>query len=150
MATDLGVLSQCFDLAGYGIYPFIEAVPVLSQILEDANHPGRQDTRPLRKNVGQCMAQPMDALAHGNAVLQEKAADLIDCRGSLPNQPVAHAMQRLKIELFVCLCRHTPRRWTLHRFCDRKCIAEVILVRLPEGLGIDRWDLPNVMADGES
>ena len=84
-----------------------------------------------------------------NAVLQEETADLIDHRGSLPNQPVSHAMQSLKIELRVRLCWHTSCRCKLHCFCDRKCIAEVILVGLPEGLGIDRWDLPNIVANGD-
>jgi hypothetical protein len=44
--------------------------------------------------------------------------------------------------LIVGLCRHTQRRWTLHGFSDRERISKVILVVLPKGLGIDRWDLP--------
>src|SRR5262245_37294582 len=80
------------------------------------------------------MPHPMETLAHGDAVLQEKAADLIDDRGPLANQAVAHAMQRLKIELLVRLCRDAPSRGTLHGFSDRMRIAEVVLVGLPEGL----------------
>src|SRR6185295_9993577 len=91
----------------------------------------------------------MKALAHGNAMLQEEAADLIDYRGPVPNQSVAHAMQRLKIELFVGLYRHTQRRWTLHGFSDCERISKVILLVLSEGLGVDRWNLPYIMANGE-
>src|SRR4029450_3880695 len=58
-------------------------------------------------------------------------------------------MQRLEIELLVRLRRDTPRRWTLHGFSDRMRIAEIILVALPEGLGIDRRPLPHVVADGD-
>src|SRR5262245_37215928 len=95
------------------------------------------------------MPQPMETLAHGDAVLQEKAADLIDDRGPLANQAVAHAMQRLKIELLVRLCRDAPSRGTLHGFSDRMRIAEVVLVGLPKGLGIDWRHLPDIVADGE-
>jgi len=48
------------------------------------------------------------------AVLQEKATDLIDDRGPLPHQAVAHTVQRLEIELLVRFRRHTPRRRTFH------------------------------------
>ncbi len=95
------------------------------------------------------MAQPMQALAHGDAVLQKKAANLIDDRGPLSNQAVAHAMQRLKIELLVRLRRDTSRRWPLHGFSDRVRIAEVILVALPERLGLDRRHLPHVVTERE-
>ena len=82
-------------------------------------------------------------------MLQEKAADLIDDRGPLPNQAVAHAMQCLKVQLLVRLCRDKPRRWTLHGFSDRMRIAEVILMGLREGLCIHRRHLPYIMADRE-
>ena len=77
-------------------------------------------------------------------MLQEKAADLIDDRGSLPYQAVTHTMQRLEIELFVCFRRHTPCRGTLHGFSNRMRISKVILVSLPERLGIERWHLPHI------
>jgi hypothetical protein len=95
------------------------------------------------------MAQPMKALAHGNAMLQKEAADLIDDRSPLPNQSIAHAVQRLKIELFIGFCRYTQRRWTLYGFSDRQRITKVVLVVLPEWFGINRWHLPYVVADGE-
>jgi hypothetical protein len=42
------------------------------------------------------MAQPVEPLPHRDAVLQEKATDLIDDRGPLPHQAVAHTVQRLE------------------------------------------------------
>src|SRR5215470_5368669 len=95
------------------------------------------------------MAQPVEALPHGDAVLEEKAADLIDGRGPLPHQAVAHTMQRLEIELLVRLCRYAARRRALYSFSNRMRISKVVLVALSERLGIDRRDLPHVMADGE-
>ena len=43
----------------------------------------------------------MEPLPHHDAVIQEKAADLIDDRGPLSHQAIAHAMQRLQIELLI-------------------------------------------------
>src|SRR4029077_16532419 len=95
------------------------------------------------------MAHPVEPWPHRDAVLQEKAADLIDDRGPLPHQAVAHTMQRLEIELFVCFRRYAPRRGTLHGFSDRMRIPKVILVSLPERLGVDRRHLPHVVAEAE-
>src|SRR5262252_203342 len=95
------------------------------------------------------MAQPVEPLPHRDAVLQEKAADLIDDRGSLPHQAVAHTMQRLQIELFVRFWRDAPRRGTLHGFSDRMRVSKVVFVSLPERLGVDRRHLPHVVAEGE-
>src|SRR6516165_9080670 len=93
------------------------------------------------------MAQPVEPLPHRDAVLKEKAADLIDDRGPLPHQAVAHTMQRLEIELLVRFRRYAPRGGTLHRFSNRVRIAKVILVGLPERFGVDRRDLPHVVVE---
>ena len=80
----------------------------------------------------------MELSPYRDAVLQEKAADLIDDRGSLRHQAGAHTMQRLQIELFVRLWRDAPRLRTLHGFSNRMRIS----VALPERLGVDRRHLP--------
>ena len=103
----------------------------------------------MGKDIRQCMAQPVEPLPHRDAVLQEKAADLIDDRGSLPHQAVAHTMQRLQIELLVCFRQYAPRCRPLHGFGNRMRISKIILVSLPEWLGVDRWHLPHVVAEGE-
>src|ERR1700758_1048971 len=95
------------------------------------------------------MAQPVEPLPHRDAVLQEKAANLIDDRGPLPHQAVAHAMQRLEIELLVRFRWYAPRRGTLHGFSNRLRISKVILVSLSERLGVDRRHLPHVVTEGE-
>src|SRR5215831_12317361 len=120
-----------------------------NQVLQDANHPSGEHICALRKDVRQRMAQPIEALAHRNAMLQQKAADLIDDRSALANEPVAHAMQCLEIELLVRLWRDAARRWALYSFSDRMRIAKVILVCLPERLGIHRRHLPHIVAEGE-
>jgi len=69
------------------------------------------------------MAQPAEPLPHRDAVLQEKAADLIDDRGPLLHQAVVHAMQGLEMELLVRFRRYAPRRGTLHGFSNRMRIS---------------------------
>src|SRR6201987_5449131 len=93
------------------------------------------------------MAQPVELLPHRDAVLQEKAADLIDDRGPLPHQAVAHTMQRLEIELLVGFWRYALRRRPLHGFSDRMGISKVILVTLPERLGVDRRHFPQSVVE---
>src|SRR6516225_250167 len=58
-------------------------------------------------------------------------------------------MQRLEVELLVRLCRYAARRRTLHGFSNRMRISKVVLVALPERLGIDRRHLPHVMPKRE-
>jgi hypothetical protein len=95
------------------------------------------------------MAQPVELLPHREAVLQEKAAHLIDDRGPLAHQAVAHTMQCLQIELLVRFRRHAPCRRTLHGFSNRMRISKVILVGLPERLGVDRRHLSHVVVEGK-
>jgi len=111
----------------------------------------RGDSTSVRwaKDVRQCVAQPVEPLPHRDAVLQEKAADLIDDRGPFAHQAVAHTMQCLQIELLVRFRRHTPCRGTLHGFSNRVRISKVILVSLAERLGIDWRHLPHVVPEGE-
>src|SRR6476620_7584497 len=58
-------------------------------------------------------------------------------------------MQSPEIELLVRFRRYAPRRGTLHGFSNRLRISKVILVALPERLGVDRRHLPHVVVEGE-
>ena len=68
------------------------------------------------------------SLAHRNAALQQEGANLIDDAGALADQPLAHAVNGLQVELIAGLGGDEPHRRTLHRFGDRLRIAEVILL----------------------
>jgi hypothetical protein len=106
----------------------------------------------LTKLVNRWPASRIDELmpwAFPGANVNGDVTPLTDDRGPLANQAVADAMQCLKIKLLIGLCRDAPCRRTLHGFSDRMRIAEVILVGLPKGLGIDRRHLPHVVTDGE-
>ena len=69
-------------------------------------------------------------MPHRDAALQQEGADLIDDAGALPDQPLAHAMQRLQVELVGGLGRDELHRRALHRFGDRLRIAVVVLLSL--------------------
>jgi len=106
----------------------------------------------LAENVWQGVTQPVQPLADGDAVLEKETANLIDDCRAFPGEPRANAMQGLQIELLICLCRNAPRRRALNRFRDSKGIAEVIHMRWPERLGVERGHLPHIggMAAGSS
>ncbi len=86
-------------------------------------------------------------MADRNAVLQKKAADLIDHSGPAADQAKSHAVKGLQIQLIAGLYRNAACRWPLHSFRDRVRIPEVILVTLTERFGISRWHLLYVMTE---
>jgi hypothetical protein len=76
-----------------------------------------------RKNRSPCrMAMP---------ALQQERADLIDDAGALADQPLAHPVERLQVELLGGLRRNELHRWALHHLGDRLRIAEVVLLGHP-------------------
>jgi hypothetical protein len=93
------------------------------------------------------LAKEAKPLADRNAVLQKKAADLIDHSGPAADQARSHAVKGLQIQLIAGLYRNAACRWPLHSFRDRVRIPEVILVTLTERFGISRWHLLYVMTE---
>jgi len=77
--------------------------------------------------------------SHREAALQQEGADLIDDTGALPHQPLAHAMQRLQVELIGRLGRDEPHRRSLHRLGDRLGITEIVLLSLVVRAHVSRW-----------
>jgi hypothetical protein len=59
-----------------------------------------------------------------------KRTNLIDDAGTLRDQPLAHAMQRLQVQLLGRLGRNELHRGPLHRLGDRLRVAEVVLLSL--------------------
>ena len=60
-------------------------------------------------------------------------ADLVRRRGALSDQPVAHAMQNLHVELRLALERHEPHRRPGRRLGNRLGVAIIVLLRLDIG-----------------
>jgi hypothetical protein len=72
----------------------------------------------------------MQALPHGDAPLQQERTDLIDDAGTLTDQSIADAVQRLKVELIGGLGRDELHGRALDSLGDGFRISEVILLSL--------------------
>ena len=93
------------------------------------------------------MAKEAKPLTYRNAMLEEKAADLIDHCRSLADQARSHPMQCLQIKLIFGLHWNAACGRPLNSFRDRVGISEVVLVALPERFGISGRYLLYVMAE---
>src|SRR5215468_7963977 len=63
-----------------------------------------------------------------NSALQQEGTNLIDDAGALPDQPLAHPVQRLQVKLIGRLGGDKLHRRALHRFSDRLGIAEIVFL----------------------
>jgi hypothetical protein len=101
-----------------------------------------------RQDGRQLGAQEAQPLPHRDAAFQQKGADLIGDAGALTDQSLAHAMQRLQIELIGGLRGDELHARALHRFGDRLRIAEVVLLPFEYGrtyfAGIRRASCPSI------
>ena len=88
----------------------------------------------------------MQALPYGDAPLQQERTDLIDDAGTLTDQSIADAVQRLKIELIGGLGRDELHGRALHRLSDGFRISEVILLSLRIGAHVFRRHQAGVVA----
>jgi hypothetical protein len=73
------------------------------------------------------MVQEAQALAHGDAALEQEGPNLVYAGGPLADQACANPMQRLQVELVNTLSRHEAHGGTLHRLGHGFGIAEVVL-----------------------
>src|SRR5229473_5065322 len=119
-----------FDLARQALDALIEPAPVASQFLDRPHHARREDIGARTEDLGELSPQETQALADCNAALQEEGADLVDDAGALADQALAHAIQRLQVELFGRLGGNELHRRALNGFGDRLGIAEVVLLPL--------------------
>src|SRR5215831_16967253 len=90
------------------------------------------------EDVRKLLTEEAHPLAYRDAMLQKKAADLIDHSCPLANQARSYAVQRLQIQLIVGLHRDAACRRPLHGFRDRVGVSEIVLVALTERPGISR------------
>src|SRR6266496_4992067 len=144
LTTDISV-GDGFDLARQGLDARIEPAPVASQVLDDVHHAWRQDIGGRGQDARQLSTQEALPLPDGDAALEKEGADLIDNAGALANQPLAHAVQRLQVELIGGLRRYELHRWPLHRLGDRLRVAEVVLLALRVGAHVLRRHQPGVV-----
>jgi hypothetical protein len=116
------------DLVRQLIDPLVEVPPVGGQAFNDACHLGRQGIG--CQDAGQLCTKEAVPLPDGNTSLEEKCSDLIDDAGALADQPFAHPVQRLRVELLDRLGRDKLHGWTLDRLGDGLGVPEVVLLPL--------------------
>src|SRR5215471_12969353 len=86
------------------------------------------------------------SLPDDDAVLQEKAANLIDHCGAFANKARPYPVQCLQIELLIGLGWNKARRRSLHRLGHSISISKIILVSLPKRPRKGRRNLLHVAA----
>src|SRR6516164_3062837 len=79
--------SQTFYLIRHPLDPLIKMCPILDEIFNDSDHTGRQDIGARGHDLRQLLPQEAMPLADGNAMLEQKAAKLIDHCCSIADQP---------------------------------------------------------------
>ena len=85
------------------------------------------------EQLGKSSGELGTALRHHVAALEEQASDLVHQRRPIADQPVAHAMERLHVELLLRLQRHEAHGGPARGLGDRLGIAVVVLLRFHVG-----------------
>jgi len=68
----------------------IETAPIAAEVFYDPDHARGQYVATFSQDVWKLLTEEAKPLMYRNAMLQEKAADLIDHSGSLPDQASSH------------------------------------------------------------
>src|SRR5258705_767271 len=119
--------------------------PIVGKALHDLGHAWREllgRSKYPRKRHTQCRC----TLAHGNAALEDKRANLIDHASALRHEALANAVQRLQVELIDRLDRDKLHGRALHCLGNGFGIPEVVLLSLRVGAHVVGWHQSHVMA----
>ena len=88
-------MCQHLDLFGDMLDALVQTPPVAAEVLNDSDLRGDKDVDALGQNFWELLAQKAKPLADRNAVLQQKATDLINHSGPLADQTSSHAVKSL-------------------------------------------------------
>ena len=84
--ASLVVASQSLDLAGHLIDARVKVMQVPGETLDHVHHSRRQDIDAVSEDVRERVAQEAQALADGDAALEQEGPDLVDDGGALADQ----------------------------------------------------------------
>jgi hypothetical protein len=112
------------DLPPKVLDALIEAPPIAGEIFDDTQHARRQNVCARSQDDRQLGAQEAQALAHRDALFQHEGTDLINDAGALRDEPLAHPMKSLKVELIGRLGSDELHRRSLHRLRNRLRIVK--------------------------
>ena len=88
-------MRQNLDLFGDVLDTLIKTPPIPAEIFYDPDHARGQHVAAFSQDVWKLLAEEAKPLTYRNAMLQEKAADLIDHSRSLADQARSHPVQCL-------------------------------------------------------
>src|SRR5277367_4058322 len=111
----------------------LKILPLVPKQSEQVTHPRSEIFFGVFKDLRHTLAQLGRALREHQAALQQEGTQLVDHRRSSCDQAVAHTMQRLQIELVICLDRDETHVLSIDSLRDSFCIKEVVLV------GLHKW-----------
>src|SRR5882757_7505768 len=111
----------------------LKILPLVPKQSEQVTHPRSEIFFGVLKDLWHTLAQLGRALREHQAALQQEGTQLVDHGRSSCDQTVAHTMQRLQIELVICLDRHETHVLSSDSLRDSFCIKEVIFV------GLHKW-----------
>lgn len=84
----------------------VDRTPLRRQTLDQPAQHHAECIRMVLEQAGRRLLQGAPAKRHGDAALEQKAADLVNQRRAHADQPVARPVQRLHVEPGRCLDRH--------------------------------------------
>ena len=121
-------IRQGVNLAADTLDPFIKPEPVLIETDDDVVHPFGNLVAPLIEDWEQRLAKRMSARSNGDALLDQKGADLIDRRRAPGHQPRSNPMQGLQVELVLALLSYGSEVRPQRRLGDGFGIIIVVLL----------------------
>jgi hypothetical protein len=124
----------------------VEPAPIGRQILDHVHHPVREDVGAFGEDLGELGAEETQTLADRNAALKQESTDLVDDAGTLADQTLAHAVQRLQVQLVGRFGGDELHGRALDCFGDCFSVAEIVLLPFAIWFDVLRWHEPCVVA----
>jgi hypothetical protein len=142
----LVVVANPLDLLGGHRDVALQLLPLDPEPRQQDAHARGQSVVGILQQARHLVAQLRRSATEGDASFQQKAANLVDdCRAPC-DEPVAHPVQRLQVQLLVGLDGHEAHVLPRYRLGDGFGIEKVILVRLEKGLHELRRNQPRIMS----
>lgn len=110
--------------------PLIEGNPAQTHIADEPVNAGPEHWLIVIQHLTEAGGKLCAPLRNDIAAFEEKTSDLVHQRGTVSDQLITNAVQRLHIELLLGLQLHKPHRRASCRFRDRLGIAIIVLLRL--------------------
>ncbi len=117
---------QFFDL-------LLDKLPLTPQHVDQVAHPWCQVRFGVLQDVRHGGLEPRWLLCKHHPAFKQKCPQLVDHRRTARDQPIPNTMDRLQVQLIVCLDRNKAHVLPFDSFGDGLCIDEVVLFDFTKG-----------------